>query len=97
VQLRGGDNLQHSLSLVDTGEGGLVGWMVNEGGLANRVVVGRYAEDGALLEQVDLGAETAPYGLQLAAITDTLVFVGWSEGTSPDFRAMGAFVRVPSP
>jgi hypothetical protein len=96
VRLRGGDNVQHSLSLVGLSEGGLVGWMVNEGGLANRVVVGRFDEAGELLDQVDLGTETAaPYGLQLAQVTDSVVFVGWSEGTSPDFRAMGAFVSLP--
>lgn len=77
--------------------GGAVVWYRNVSGLRNELWIQRFTFDGASfsLSTPDLatGEWVPPYPPAITHIRDDIYFVAWSQGTSPDFRIMGAFLE----
>ncbi len=75
-------------------------WHENQGGLKNKLYLQHCQNDGesgllaAAAAQKVNDAFAAPYPPALTPVGETVVFIAWSEGTNPDYRAMGRFVQI---
>ncbi len=91
--------VNHSPAVVPVGYHAAVAWYENVGGNKNKLWVqacifnsGEFAPFHFAEKAND--AFAAPYQPAITQVTDSVVFVGWSEGLSPDFKARGRFFRI---
>jgi hypothetical protein len=93
--------LDHTPTVATAPGGGAVAYYRNISGFRNRLIVQSFtvSEDTevfALGTEVEIPmVEAAPYPPAITHIQDDIYFVAWSQGTSPDFRLYGRFVRAP--
>jgi len=89
---------QHTPAMAPMPEGAALAWYRNMGGFANALLVARVHDDEAALVVdppiVVPDAIAAPYATTVTHVTDELVFVAWTQGTSPAFRIYGRFVDL---
>lgn len=81
--------------------GGAVAYYQNVSGIQNQLWALRFTHSTwgfQLGSPVQVTLEmVAPYPPTIAHVTQDVYFLAWSQGDSPDFRLMGAFVRLPTP
>jgi len=68
-------------------DGPAVAWFRNESGIRNELLVARAGGP-----ERTVANEVPPYQPAFTSVGEGVYFVAWSEGTSPDFRAVGRFV-----
>lgn len=100
VELGASNRIDHSPQLALSPGGGAVAYYRNISGIRNDVVLAPFTFGGGSFTmgpEVVLPDGPAPsvYGLAFTHIGEDVFFVAWSEGTSPDFRLLGKFVRLP--
>lgn len=86
-----GAGFHHSADVLALDDGFALVWMTQAQGVYARGRVGRFAEDGTLLVEHDLGTAQipSPYRLDLTRLDDSHVFVAWPEGSNPTFTLHG--------
>jgi hypothetical protein len=89
--------INHTPAVVPLASGPAAAWYENAGGIKNALLVQRCAaQEGALVpvgSPAELnGALAAPYAPAAIRIGPEILFVAWSEGTSPDFVMRGRFL-----
>jgi hypothetical protein len=91
--------INHSPAVAVLGNHAAVAWYENMGGTKNKLwVQGCIFNSGVFapfhFAEKANDAFAAPYQPAITHVTGSVVFVGWSEGLSPNFKAQGRFYRI---
>ncbi len=88
--------IDHTPKLARSPDGAIaIAWYTNVGGLANELHVARVGPDGTVGTPMLAHASAAPYPPALTHVTGDHWLVAWSEGRSPDLRAIARIVELP--